>query len=101
MIDEFITTTTILGVSWAGVALVFLWKIAIPWSESFLRGRNKGLEKRVRNIEENDVHELKSLKADFNEFRKEAREKMVKLHERIDVLLERISRIEGRLNGMK
>lgn len=76
----------------AAVGLLLLWKILIPWSEYALKGKSKGLEARVHKIETNDLHEVA-------EFRQETRESFSKVYDRINGLSERVSRIEGRLNG--
>jgi len=70
----------------SAVVLLFLWKIMVPWSDYWLNAKGAGkLEKRVNNIENNDLHS-------FHEFKQEMRERVGKLE--TDVAF-----IKGRLNG--
>ena len=82
------------------VAFFIAWKILVPWSDWWLNKRsNNGLKEKIEHFEQNDLHECKEARKEFQEYRKMDEERYEKLSSRIDNLGQRLSRIEGRFNN--
>jgi len=84
----------------SAVALLFLWKVVIPWSDSLLLKRENGkMEQRMHNLETNDIPHCQQTRDEFLSFQKEMRISISSLHTRVNELSDRVSRMEGKMNG--